>query len=605
MDCIFGQLITQKIHSTTVSKKKNTSFIKDWPTLKRVLDLAQPFKKLMWACVTMGIISALLTSIRPWLTQIMVDDYIVKFDKNGLTQMAIIVGAVLLGEFLTKYSFSYLTAQLGQSVIQYLRIKVFKHVESMRLRFFDRTPIGIVTTRTINDVEAVSNIFSEGFITIISDVLTFFVVIGFMFSINWELALACIVTFPIIIWSTYIFKEAVKDSFNEVREKVGQMNAFVQEHITGMRIVQIFNAQDREFKKFKTINEDHRDANLKSVWYFSIFFPIVEIILSIAVAIMLWYGAKIIMRPGSVVEVGIFIAFYQYLNLAFRPLRMLADKFNTLQMGIVAADRVFKILDTDEKIEDKGTYVPQKIKGKIDFKDVWFSYNEEDFVLKGIGFSVLPGQTVALVGATGSGKTSTINILNRFYEIQKGGILVDDISIKDYQLSALRSSIGTVMQDVFLFSGSIYENITLKNPDITLEKVIEAAKMVGAHDFILEMPGGYDYNVMERGATLSAGQRQLISFIRVLVYDPSILILDEATSSIDTESEIMIQNAIETLVKGRTSIIIAHRLSTIQHADNIIVLEKGEIKEMGNHDTLLQKDDGYYRRLVEMQFAHS
>ncbi len=587
-----------------MSQNNKSTFIKDWPTLKRVLDLAQPFRNLLWLCVIMGIISALLTSVRPWLTQIMVDDYIVRYDKDGLTRMAVIVAVVLLGEFLTKYLFSFYTTDLGQSVIKYLRVKVFKHVESMRLRFFDRTPIGIVTTRTINDVEAVSNIFSEGFITIISDVLTFFVVIGFMFSINWELALACIVTFPFIIWSTYIFKEAVKDSFNEVREKVGQMNAFVQEHITGMRIVQIFNAQKRELEKFENINKEHRDANLKSVWYFSIFFPIVEIILSIAVAIMLWYGAKLIMKPGSVVEVGIFIAFYQYLNLAFRPLRMLADKFNTLQMGIVAADRVFKILDTDEKIEDKGTYAPERIAGKIEFKEVWFSYNEEDFVLKGIHFDVQPGQTVALVGATGSGKTSTINILNRFYEIQKGDILVDNIPIRQYQLSALRSSIGTVMQDVFLFSGSILENITLKNPAISKEKVVEAAKLVGAHDFILEMPGGYDYNVMERGATLSAGQRQLISFIRVLVYDPSILILDEATSSIDTESEIMIQNAIEKLVKGRTSIIIAHRLSTIQHADKIIVLDKGEIKEMGNHEELLQEDDGYYRRLVEMQFAH-
>lgn len=583
---------------------KNTSaLIKDWPTLKRVLELAQPFRKLLWTCVTMGIFSAIFTSVRPWLTQIMVDDYIVNYDKDGLTKMAILVGVVLISEFVSRYLFSFNTTDLGQSVIRYLRVKVFNHVESMKLRFFDRTPIGIITTRTINDVEAVSNIFSEGFITIISDVLTFVVVVGFMFAINWELALACIVTFPFIIWSTYIFKEAVKGSFNEVREKVGQMNAFVQEHITGMRIIQIFNAQEREYKKFDDINQDHRDANLKSVWYFSIFFPIVEIILSVAVAIMLWYGAKLIMRPGSVVDVGIFIAFYQYLNLAFRPLRMLADKFNTLQMGIVAADRVFRILDTDEKIADNGTYQPTSVQGKIDFKDVWFSYNEEDFVLKGISFEVLAGQTFAIVGATGSGKTSTINILNRFYEIQKGEILVDDVSIKDYKLSALRSSIGTVLQDVFLFSGSIMENITLKNPSIQEDEVIKAAKLVGAHNFIMDMPGGYDYNVMERGATLSAGQRQLISFIRVLVYNPSILVLDEATSSIDTESEMMIQDAIEKMVKGRTAIIIAHRLSTIQHADKIIVLDKGEIKEIGNHETLLQEEDGYYRRLVEMQFS--
>ncbi len=588
-----------------MSNQKEVILIKDWGTLKRVLNLSKPFRGLLWATIILGIIAALLASVRPWLTQIMVDNYIVNFDREGLNKIAAIVAIVLLSEFVMKYMFSYFTADLGQSVIQYLRVKVFRHAESMKLSFFDKTPIGIITTRTINDVEAVSNIFSEGFITIISDVLTFIAVIGFMFFINWKLALACIVTFPVIIWSTYVFKEAVKDSFNEVREKVGQMNAFVQEHITGMRIVQVFNAQSREYQKFQKINADHRDANLKSVWYFSIFFPIVEIILSVAVAIMLWYGAKLIMQPDSVVEVGIFIAFYQYLSLAFHPLRQLADKFNTLQMGIVAADRVFRILDTDAKIENKGTFIPEYVKGKIDFKNVWLAYNnDDDYVLKGISFSVQPGQTVALVGATGSGKSSTINILNRFYEFQKGEILIDDVSIRDYELDALRSSIGTVIQDVFLFSGSILDNITLKNPDIQRETVIEAAKIVGAHDFILDMPGGYDYNVMERGATLSAGQRQLISFIRVLVYNPSILVLDEATSSIDNESENLIQEAIEKLVKDRTSIIIAHRLSTIQNADKIIVMEKGEIKEMGSHDELLSMEDGYYRNLVEMQFAH-
>ncbi|MCO5247976.1 MAG: ABC transporter ATP-binding protein/permease [Chitinophagales bacterium] len=581
-----------------------TSVIKDWPILKRVLTLAQPFIIMLWICIIMGILAALITSVRPWLTQVMVDDYIVQYDENGLKKMALLVAVTLIAEFLIKYIFSYYTADLGQSVIKYLRVKVFNHAESLKLKFFDKTPIGIVTTRTINDVEAVSNIFSEGFITIISDVLTFIVVIIFMLSINWKLALACIVTFPFIIWGTYIFKEAIKDSFNEVREKVALMNAFVQEHITGMKIVQIFNAQDREYEKFDLINQDHRDANLKSVWYFSIFFPLVEVILSIAVAIMLWYGAKLIIAPNSMIEVGIFIAFYQYLNLAFRPLRMLADKFNTLQMGIVAANRVFKILDTDEKIPDNGTFVPQKVKGEIEFKDVWFAYNHEEYVLKGINFHVLPGETMALVGATGSGKTSIINVLNRFYEIQKGEIFIDGVVIQDYRLAALRSSIGVVMQDVFLFSGSIMDNITLKNPKISREKVIEAAKIIGAHKFIMDMPGDYDYNVMERGATISAGQRQLISFIRVLVYNPSILVLDEATSSIDTESELLIQEAIDKLVKGRTSIIIAHRLSTIQNANQIIVLEHGLIKEVGNHESLLEKEDGYYRNLVELQFAH-
>jgi ATP-binding cassette subfamily B protein len=422
-------------------------------------------------------------------------------------------------------------------------------------------------------------------------------------AINLKLALVCLVTFPFIIWATYIFKEAVKESFDEVREKVGQMNAFVQEHITGMRIIQIFNAQQRELNRFEAINKDHRDANLRSVWYFSIFFPVVEVILSVAIAIMLWYGAKLVMKPGSEVEVGIFISFYQYLNLAFRPLRMLADKFNTLQMGVVASERVFRILDTDEFIEDKGTYIPQKVKGDIRFENVWFAYNDEDWVLKGLSFDVKAGETLAIVGATGSGKTSTINILNRFYEIQKGEIYLDDISVKNYQLDALRSSIGTVLQDVFLFSGTVMENITLKNPEITRTQVIEASILVGAHDFIMELPGNYDYNVMERGATLSVGQRQLISFIRALVYDPSVLILDEATSSVDTESEQLIQQAIDKLVAGRTSIVIAHRLSTIQKADKIMVLDRGNLVEIGSHETLMKKEVGYYRKLNEMQFV--
>jgi ATP-binding cassette subfamily B protein len=583
----------------------NKTIIKDWPTLKRVLDLAKPFRNMLWWCAFMGVMLALFTSVRPYLMQVMVDDYIIRYDKDGLKMMGLLLGFTLLAEFATRYYFSYLTTDLGQSVIRFLRIKVFNHVEQMRMRFFDRTPIGIITTRTINDVEAVSNIFSEGFITIISDILTLLTVVIFMLIINWKLALVCFLTFPFIIWATYWFKEAVKSSFNEVREKVGQMNAFIQEHITGMRIIQIFNAQDREYARFEAINKEHRDANLRSVWYFSIFFPLVEVILAVAVALMLWFGARQVMAPDSMVEVGIFISFYQYLNLSFRPLRMLADKFNTLQMGLVASDRVFRILDTNEKIEDTGTYNPPHIRGDIRFEDVWFAYNEKDFVLKGISFDVKQGQTLAIVGATGSGKSSTINILNRFYEIQKGNIYIDEVPIREYKLSALRSHISTVMQDVFLFSGSILDNITLKNPAISREKAIEAAKLVGAHDFIMEMPGGYDYNVMERGTTLSAGQRQLISFIRALVYDPSILILDEATSSVDTESEQLIQSAIEKLVKGRTSIIIAHRLSTIQHADKILVLDKGELKESGTHDELMLNENGYYYRLVQMQMMSS
>jgi ATP-binding cassette subfamily B protein len=446
----------------------------------------------------------------------------------------------------------------------------------------------------------VNNIFSEGLISIVADVMTLIFVVGFMLYSDYKLALICLTTFPIIIFATYIFKEKVRVSFNDVRDKVAQLNSFVQEHISGMRIVQIFNAQKSEFKKFDTLNHEHYTANDKSVLYYSIFFPVVEIISSLAIAILIWYGAVQVMHGKA--EVGVFPAFILYINLAFRPLRMLADKFNTLQMGIIASERVFKLLDREEKIEDKGTLAPVSIKGDIEFQKVWFAYNNEEYVLKDISFSVKAGETLAIVGATGSGKSSTVNILNRFYEINKGKILLDGIDTKSYKLNALRSYMGLVLQDVFLFSGTVMENITLKNPAITEAQVIAASKLVGAHTFIMELPNGYQHNVMERGSTLSVGQRQLISFIRALIYNPQILILDEATSSIDTESENLIQHAIETLVKGRTSIVIAHRLSTIQNADKIMVLEHGEIKELDTHEELLKKEDGYYKKLYEMQF---
>ncbi len=580
----------------TTKQKKGS----DWQTLKRVIKLALPFKQLFFLSLSLGILVAIVTPLRPYIIQLTVDNNIIKQNGKGLEVMGLILLLTLVTEFFVKYLFGLHSTKLGQTIMLDLRTKLFNHVQTMRLKFFDKTPVGIITTRTINDIEAINNIFSEGLITIVADILTLIFVIVFMVYINWKLALVCLTTFPIILIATYIFKEKVRVSFNDVRDKVAQLNSFVQEHISGMRIVQIFNAQDREFQKFDKLNHEHYIANDKSVLYYSIFFPVVEVILALAISLLIWYGANQVMNGFA--TVGIFTSFILYLNLAFRPLRMLADKFNTLQMGIIASERVFRLLDTNDKIEDNGTLAPKSIQGNIEFQDVWFAYNKEDYVLKNISFRVKAGETLAIVGATGSGKSSTINILNRFYEINKGIILLDGINTKDYKLNTLRSYIGTVLQDVFLFSGSVLDNITLKNPSIIETQVIEASKLVGAHNFIMELPNGYQHNVMERGSTLSVGQRQLISFIRALVYNPQILILDEATSSVDTESENLIQHAIETLVKGRTSIVIAHRLSTIQNADKIMVLEHGEIKEIGTHNELLEIQDGYYKQLFEMQF---
>ncbi len=578
----------------------------DWHLLKKIVRLAAPFKKQFIAATALALFLAALAPIRPWLIKLTVDDYILNYNYNGLMMMSLLLLSQLLVESGAQYYFSYLTSWLGQSVIKNLRVRVFSHVTSLRLQYFDRTPIGTATTRTINDVEAINDIFSEGLITIIADLLTIFAIIAFMLAEDWRLTLVSLSTFPVLLYATYIFKERIKSSFTKVRNQVARLNAFLQEHITGMRVIQIFTAEKIEMEKFRKINAEHRDANIESIWYFSIFFPLVEVVLASALGLMVWYGAVRVMQAQGLYgnegpTIGTLVSFIFYLNMLFRPLRILADKFNTLQMGMVAAERVFTLIERKDRIENTGTVSAENLKGEIAFKNVWFAYVDEVFVLKDLSFSLETGKTLAIVGATGSGKTSIINTLNRFYEINRGSICVDGTDIREYDVYALRSKIGMVLQDVFLFSGSIMENITLRNDHISREKAIEAAKLVGAHDFIMKLPGQYDYNVMERGATLSMGQRQLISFIRALVFDPKILILDEATSSIDTESELLIQHAIETLVKGRTSIIIAHRLSTIQKADIIMVLDKGEIKEMGKHEELLQKG-GYYKHLYDMQF---
>lgn len=571
----------------------------DFSLLKRVFSFAAPYKRYFYLSMFLTVMLALLSPVRPYLIQLTVDKYIT----NQLVQMLVIVTiiqvAMLLIETAVRFFFSFLTNWLGQSVIKDLRVAVYRKVTRLNLAFFDKTPIGTLTTRTINDIEAINDIFSEGIISIVADLLMILAILGVMVYEDWRLTLISLSPFPVLILATWWFKESVNKSFHRVRNAVAALNAFVQEHITGMLVVQAFSAENREFGKFRTINKDHRKANIDAIFAYSIFFPIVEIILAISLGLMVWWGANKVLNYE--VTQGVMIAFIMYLNMLFRPLRILADKFNTLQMGMVASERVFKVLDSEEHIADNGSHTATAMRGDISFDHVWFGYKEDRFVLKDITFHAKQGQTIALVGHTGSGKTTIISILNRLYEIQKGRISIDDIPLQDYKLSELRSRIGVVLQDVFLFSGSVMDNITLRNPAISKEQVEHAAKLIGVHDFILRLPGGYDYQVMERGSTLSLGQRQLISFIRALLYNPAVLILDEATSSIDTESEMLIQHAIDKLIAGRTAIVIAHRLSTISKADQIIVLDKGEIREMGNHETLM-KLEGYYYKLYTMQF---
>ncbi|WP_026897940.1 ABC transporter ATP-binding protein [Daejeonella oryzae] len=567
--------------------------------LKRILRYVKPYRSIFIWSVILTVALAILAPIRPLIIEYTLDEFILKDDSSGLLRMTLLMILILLVQTVVQYFHTFLTNTLGQSVIKDLRINVFNHISKLRLKYFDRTPIGQLITRTVSDLETIADIFSEGMIQIIGDVLQVVAIIAVMAYTDWKLTLIVLVPMPFLILASYIFKEAIKSAFQDVRTQVSHLNTFLQEHITGMSIIHYFAREEQEMRKFKNINAKHRDAHIRSNWYYSIFFPVVEIISALSIGLLVWYGSKSILT--NAISPGVVVAFIMYINMLFRPIRELADKFNTLQMGMVGAERIFNVLDTREETENKGTLQPALLEGKIEFNHVWFAYNDDNWVLKDISFMVEPGETLALVGATGAGKSSTINILNRFYEIGKGSVKVDDRDIKDYELGYLRSQIATVLQDVFLFSESIANNINLNNPDITREKLIAAAKDVGAHDFIERLPGGYDYNVMERGATLSAGQAQLISFIRALVFNPRILVLDEATSSVDTETEELIQTAINKLMQGRTSIVIAHRLSTIQKADKIIVLDHGEIKEIGSHQELL-KLNGFYRRLYDLQF---
>lgn len=560
----------------------------------------RPYRGIFWVSVILTILLAAVAPALPLLVEHTLDKYILKADASGITWMLMAMIGLLIAQTIIRYYHTLATNVLGQNVIRDIRIQVFNHIVNLRLKYFDNTAIGKLITRTVSDLETISNIFSQGLIQIIGDLLQLFVIFGVMFYTDWQLTLIVLIPMPILIWATYIFKEAMKSAFVDVRTWVSNLNTFLQEHISGMAIIQYFAREKQEVQKFKTANRNHRDAHIRANWYFSIFFPILEIILAIAIGLLVWYGSKQIL--ANVISPGVVVAFLMYINMIFRPIRELIDKFNTLQMGMVSAERVFDVLDTKEFTPDNGTYTLEHIAGEIEFNNVWFAYNSDKWVLKDVSFHVRPGETLALVGATGAGKSSTINILSRFYEIQRGKILLDGKDIRDYKLDALRHHIATVLQDVFLFSDTIFNNITLYNSDITEEEVIEAAKRVGAYDFIMRLPGGFDYQVQERGATLSSGQAQLISFIRALVHDPAILILDEATSSIDTETELLIQTAIENMMVGRTAIVIAHRLSTIQKADKIIVFDKGEIKEIGTHSELLTIEDGYYKKLYDLQF---
>lgn len=572
--------------------------IVDTQVLRKLYQFVKPYQTQFYFLVFLTISLAILAPTRPYFIQVAIDDYVAVGDENGLLRIIYLLIFLMVLQAAVQFAHTYLSGWIGQVIIKDIRIKLYRHLLKMRLKFFDNTPIGRLVTRSISDIETLAEVFSEGLAAIIGDLLQLVTILAVMFYVDWKLTLVSLCTLPLLLISTYVFKEKIKLAFNDVRNAVSNLNSFLQEHITGMNIVQIFNREQREYQKFKEINREHRKAHIKSVLYYSIYFPVAEIIQAIGIGLVVWYGATGVFDLE--IQVGVLISFIMYLQLFFRPIRMIADRFNTLQMGVVSSSRIFKLLESEEQIPNEGSLKPEKLKGNIKLENVWFAYIDEDWVLKNINFEVKHGETVALVGATGAGKSSIINLINRFYEINKGTIKIDDTDVREFELGALRRHIGVVLQDVFLFSDTIFYNITLGNPNISREEVMKAAKLVGAKKFIEKLPGGLDYNVMERGATLSVGQRQMISFVRAMVYNPEIIILDEATSSVDTETEELIQKAISKMMKGRTSIVIAHRLSTIQKAHKIIVIHQGEIKEMGTHESLLELG-GFYSQLHQMQ----
>ena len=572
-------------------------------SLKKVLLYAKPYQKRFNWVIVWAILLSIFAAARPYLLKQTVDEYIKPEDKHGLLVYVVIMAVVLLLEVLAQFYFTYWANWLGQDIIRDLRDKLFKHITSFKMKYFDMEPVGKLVTRSVSDIESIASIFSQGLFMIVSDVLKMIVILAIMFFMNWKLSLIVLAAMPVLIFATDIFQKKMKVAFNDVRNEVANLNTFVQERLTGMKIVQLFNRENIELEKFKEINQKHNVAWLKNILYNSIFFPIADIVSSLTLGAIVYSAGISIISGANHSSIGDLFAYTMLINMLFNPLRQIADKFNVMQMGIVAADRVFEILDTEENVQDKGTVVASHFNGTIELKDVRFSYIKNEEVLKGINLKVNPGETIAIVGSTDAGKSTIINLLNRFYEINSGTITIDNQNINDYTLESLRKQIAIVLQDVFLFSDSIYNNITLHNESISREEVIIAAKKIGVHDFIMSLPEGYDYNVKERGVMLSSGQRQLIAFLRAYVSNPSILILDEATSSIDTHSEELIQKATETITKDRTSIVIAHRLATIVNASKIIVMDKGQIVEQGTHQELLAHSDGFYRKLYDSQFA--
>ncbi len=577
--------------------------------LKRILSYSKPYKKLFFLAITLTLLLSSLTIVRPLIINQMLncvgmvnpteEGFLTDSEKmTYINYMGLLLIGVLLTEALLQFTNIYITNLLGQNIVKDLRLQVYSHILKLKNTYFDNTPVGTLVTRAISDIESLSDVFSQGFIVICGDLLMLVIFITAMLLKNWVVALVTLSTIPLLLIATNLFKNGVKKTFTEVRNAVASLNAFTNEHISGMRIVQLFNREKLEYEKFKEINQKHKVANIRSIWYYSVFFPVVEILSAVSVALFIWFAG---LKANTYnLKLGDITFFIMMINMVFRPIRLLADRLNTLQMGIVASERVFKVIDTDEVISESGTVPVKNMQGKVEFKNVWFAYKDENYVLKGISFEINQGETVAIIGATGAGKSSIINLLSRFYEINKGQILIDQIQISDYKLNELRESVGVVLQDVFLFSDTILNNITLHNPEITEDQVVTAAKNIGIHEFIASLPGGYHYNVKERGSMLSAGQRQLIAFVRAYVYNPPIFVLDEATSSIDLETEKLIQKASFEIAKNRTSIIIAHRLSTIHHAKKIIVMEKGEIIEQGQTKELLDKVDGVYRKMLEL-----
>ncbi|PZR20073.1 MAG: antibiotic ABC transporter ATP-binding protein [Flavobacterium psychrophilum] len=576
--------------------KKSSSF-------KKVMQYAKPYKaRFIWV-ILFSISLSLFAAARPYLLKETVDEYLIPKNASGLLFYVILMGVVLMLEVISQFYFVYLANWLGQDIVKDIREKLFAHINSFRMKFFDNEAVGRLVTRTVFDIESISKIFSQGLFMIVSDLLKMIVILVFMFYMNWKLSIVVLLAMPLLVYATRIFQKKMKGAFEEVRTQVANLNTFVQERVTGMRIVQLFNREDIEYEKFKDINKKHNDAWQKNILYNSIFFPVADTISSLTLGMVIWYAGLNILNGDSITQPGDMFAYIMYIGMLFNPLRQIADKFNEMQMGMIASDRVFELLEMEDLVQTPGTKVAGHFKGQIDFEKVHFSYIENEEVIKGIDLKIDAGTTIAIVGATGAGKSTIINLLNRFYEISSGKISIDGTDINDFTLESLRRQIGIVLQDVFLFADTILNNITLNDPSISRETVINAAKEIGVHDFIMSLPEGYDYNVKERGVMLSSGQRQLIAFLRVLVSNPSILILDEATSSIDTYSEELIQNATDKITEGRTSIIIAHRLATVVNADKIIVMDKGHIVEAGSHYELINRAEGYYKNLYYSQFV--